>query len=81
MSELVQQLQERDNAIRSHHEFRTGRSMPKPMTLEGMAAGRIAELEAALRGLLNYVDRYADRREVAVASEIKAARKILTPES
>lgn len=38
---------------------------------------RITELEAALRSLLHYVDRYQDQPTVAVAPEIMRARKAL----
>lgn len=42
--DVVAELRKRDKAIREHHEFRTGRPMPQPFTLEAMAADEIERL-------------------------------------
>lgn len=48
-----------------------------PVDPKDKLAARTAELEAALRGLLNYADRFSDKPHVAVAAEIHAARAAL----
>lgn len=45
--------------------------------IEAPLLDRIAELEAALRGLLHYADRFPDKPHVAVAHEIHVARAAL----
>lgn len=73
MASLVEKLQERDDSIRRHLEFRTGKPMPKPITLEGMAAERIAELEAVLRALVTQVE-YQDDVLDPTAGLVQAMR-------
>ena len=48
MDDLVRRLRERDAAVRAHHERRTGKPCPAPMTLEGMAADEIETLRRVL---------------------------------
>lgn len=58
MPGLIAQLRERDLIVRRHHEMRTGRVQPSPMTFEGMAADEIERLQAevlALRASLGHV--------------------------
>ncbi len=47
-ADLVSMLRERDAAARTHHEMRTGRDMPNPFTIEGMAADEIMHLRDCL---------------------------------
>lgn len=76
MNDLIAQLRERDKAVRAHHEFRTGRNMPKPMTLEGMAADEIDRLRAAVKLAIKIIDtnlHHQREKVVDAASVLRAA--------
>lgn len=65
--DLVELLWERDEAARAHHSMRTGRDMPKPFTLEGMAAQEIERLRDCLESIKRHVDPHAETSALARA--------------
>lgn len=52
---LISMLREREAVVRTHHEMRTGRDMPMPFTIEGMAADEIERLQKLIDGRDDFI--------------------------